>query len=142
MKTPRLLLLSLALFLIPVLSPGCTDQSANTRVNLNQEFTLAIGQSAEINGENLTVRFNDVVEDSRCPKNVTCIWAGRVSTIIDVTKDGKKEQTVLTEMGLTSDAAQQEYQTYLFKFRVDPYPEAGKQINKSDYRLALTVNKK
>ena len=134
-------LLLYLMIMLPVLS-GCTGSPAVTKPALGQEFSLAIGQSATIAGEDLTIGFKDVVEDSRCPKNVTCIWAGRVSCIIDVSQAGKTEQTVLTEPGLTGGTVPEEYRNYTFAFRVEPYPEAGKQIAKSDYRLFLTVNKR
>ena len=43
---------------------------------LDQEFTLSGGQEAAITGENLRLRFTDVVEDSRCPMRVECFWTG------------------------------------------------------------------
>lgn len=36
-----------------------------------------IGETANLGG-GLTVRPLDVIEDSRCPANVTCVWAGRL----------------------------------------------------------------
>jgi hypothetical protein len=38
--------------------------------------TAGLGQVAAING--LRVRPIEVVEDSRCPANVQCVWAGRL----------------------------------------------------------------
>ena len=38
--------------------------------------TAGLGQVARIDG--LTVRPLQVVEDSRCPINVVCVWAGRL----------------------------------------------------------------
>ena len=132
----------LCLIVVLLLLPGCTSNPAIARASLGQKFSLAIGQSAEITGEDLTVGFKDVVEDSRCPKNVTCIWAGRASCIVEIRQAGQTEQTVLTEPGLTFDAVGQQYRNYTFAFRVEPYPEAGKKIEKGDYRLVLSVNKK
>ena len=36
-----------------------------------------IGETADLGG-GLTVRPLEVIEDSRCPANVTCVWAGRL----------------------------------------------------------------
>jgi hypothetical protein len=106
-----------------------------------RNFTLAIGQSATIVDEKLGIKFLDVTEDSRCPKNVTCIWEGRVTCSLEVTKDGLKESVNLTQPGLTDAAAGQPLDGYTARFTVAPYPEAGKQIAKSDYRLRMTVSK-
>ena len=44
------------------------------------EVTLAVGETVEVSGVNLRVRFNRVLGDSRCPTNagVMCVWAGSV----------------------------------------------------------------
>lgn len=39
--------------------------------------SAGIGETADLGG-GLTVRLLAVVEDSRCPANVTCVWAGRL----------------------------------------------------------------
>lgn len=130
------------LMAILLLLAGCAGNPAIARASLGQKFSLAIGQSAEITGEDLAVGFKDVVEDSRCPKNVTCIWAGRAICIVEIRQAGQTEQTVLTEPGLTFDAVGQQYRNYTFAFRIEPYPETGKKIEKDDYRLVLSVSKK
>lgn len=43
---------------------------------LGQEFQVRVNGTAEIAGEPLTVTFENVVDDSRCPADVTCVWAG------------------------------------------------------------------
>ena len=36
-------------------------------VNLDQEFSLSPGQSTMIKGENLVIKFIEVISDGRCP---------------------------------------------------------------------------
>ena len=42
------------------------------------------------------LQLKKVVSDSRCPENVTCIWAGEVSAIVEVYSDKKfvEEKTI------------------------------------------------
>ena len=56
---------------------GCTKK----KVGLNVPFELKINQSAVVsaNGSSINVKFIQLVEESRCPPNVECIWAGRVA---------------------------------------------------------------
>jgi hypothetical protein len=136
-KFPLLGLVFTGLVLLLV---GCGG-GAQIRAALGQEFTLAIGQTAEITGENLKIKFLEVVEDSRCPSNVNCIWAGRVSAVVEIKDDGSPYKMVLTEPGLTDTPSQETYQGYLFSFHVTPYPEAGKKIARDEYRLSLIVDK-
>jgi hypothetical protein len=56
---------------------GCTKK----KVGPNVPFELKINQSAVVsaNGSSINVKFIQLVEESRCPPNVECIWAGRVA---------------------------------------------------------------
>jgi hypothetical protein len=57
--------------------------------NLDRELrtpgivSAGIGETADLGG-GLTVRPLEVKEDSRCPGNVTCVWAGRLVLRADV----------------------------------------------------------
>ncbi|MBM2831273.1 MAG: hypothetical protein HW414_325 [Dehalococcoidia bacterium] len=42
---------------------------------------------------------------------------------------------------MTYDAGNQVFKEYRLTFHVAPYPEAGRQISKDEYRLRLTVSK-
>jgi len=114
---------------------------AETVTALGQEVSLAPGQSAGITGENIKFRFERVTEDSRCPTGVVCIWAGQVSCLVQVVDASGTQTIALTAGGLTGDPGKTSYKNYALAFRVEPYPEAGKQIAAQEYRLRLTVSK-
>ena len=124
-----------------LLLPGCADSTGEYRVTLNQEFALSIGQRASITGENLQIKFQEVLEDSRCPKDVTCVWQGRVRCKVEIVTDGFSDYIVLTQPGLSDEPVEQTYKDYLITFRVQPYPEAGKTIDPGEYRLLLNLSK-
>jgi len=44
--------------------------------------TAGLGQAAEVNG--LRLRPLEVLEDSRCPARVQCVWAGQVRILVAV----------------------------------------------------------
>jgi len=113
----------------------------NLQVGLDEEFYLSVGQCAFITGEDLEVRFNEVIEDSRCPRGVICIWEGRVSCVIELAKKGSFYRMVLTEPSLTDEYTRERYEDYEIAFRVTPYPEAGKKIAIDTYRLHLIISK-
>jgi uncharacterized lipoprotein NlpE involved in copper resistance len=60
---------------------GCQNakeaRADDVEFNLNEAFALAGGQDATIAGETLRIRFDEVLEDSRCPVRVTCVWSGQ-----------------------------------------------------------------
>lgn len=45
-------------------------------VSLGEKFTLRAGQEAVIRDTDLRLRFSRVVQDSRCPIGVQCVWQG------------------------------------------------------------------
>jgi hypothetical protein len=56
--------------------------------------SAAIGQAATVNG--VRVRPVELLEDSRCPALVRCVWAGQVRLLVDVTRgDGAHQQREL-----------------------------------------------
>jgi hypothetical protein len=52
-----------------------------------------INQSANL-GDGLVVRPLAVVEDSRCPQNARCVWAGRLRLNVAVEGVGEREITL------------------------------------------------
>lgn len=123
--------------LVPLSLFGCAKSTEN-EFSLGQEFTLSAGQSVSIAGENLKIQFIEVINDSRCPINVTCIWEGRASCLVQFTQGDTAYKVVLTEPGLT-DRAEDMFQDYKVTFHLKPYPGEVENISKEDYQLQLTI---
>lgn len=126
----------LALFVLS----GCASP-VETSAGPGQQFSLAVGQQASITGEPLEVRFVRVISDSRCPQGATCIWQGEVSCQVEITYQGTAETMVLVQPGLTTTPSSTDFNDYHLEFNVQPYPQLGKETDKRDYRLQLTVVK-
>jgi len=126
--------------LVLLIVAGC-GPAADIFANPGITFTLAIGQSASLNGEDLDIRFVSVIGDSRCPAGVVCIWAGEASCMVEITYADKVFEKVLTQPGLT-EPAQADFANYTIAFDLKPYPEAGKKIKDEDYRLDLNIVRK
>jgi uncharacterized protein YcfL len=47
------------------------NSTSEIKANLGQEFALSINQSAQVEGENLQISFEDILEDSRCATGAT-----------------------------------------------------------------------
>lgn len=59
---------------------ACAGSPTGPTTSLRTEFTLAPADVMRVDGTSLTVRFNDVSRDSRCPADALCIQLG-ASTI-------------------------------------------------------------
>ena len=129
----------ITILILPLAACGSTP--TEVYADPGEEFSLSIGQSAALKGQALRITFEDVIEDSRCPSDVTCIWAGRVSCIIKLVDGSSPYRMVLTESGLTDQYTRETYRKYQLAFQVRPYPEAGQSIRRDEYRLQLIVSK-
>ncbi len=135
-------LVLLVIVFVALLPASSACRLGDTEASLGQQFSLAIGQGAQITGENLKISFKEVIEDSRCARDVICIWEGRVISLLEITQDGTSQEIVLTQPGLTDQPAVETHSGYRFTFGVEPYPEeADKQIKSGEYRLLLTISK-
>jgi hypothetical protein len=133
-------LISATLLIIGIITLiGCKTTTPVGTEKLGQEFQLAIGQTATFSDADLKVKFDEVIEDSRCPGDVVCFWAGRVSGIIEITIANQSNKTVLTQTGLSEGYANTQYKQYTIQFRVEPYPRTDAKIKNSDYRLWLLI---
>jgi len=132
----------LVIVLVALLPASSACWLGDTEASLGQQFSLAIGQGAQITGENLKISFKEVIEDSRCARDVTCVWEGRVVSLLEITRDGAVTEITLIQPGLTDQPAAGSHQGYSFTFGIEPYPEeADKPIKSGEYRLLLAVSK-
>jgi hypothetical protein len=131
------LLLISSLFSVVSWSCNFTDDVA---ASLGQEFTLPVGETASIEGESLTIKFIEVISDSRCPEGVECIWEGEAQCRLHFKVAGSPAEMVIVQPG-GGAAARDYFIQYKIDFRLEPYPQEGQQIAPSDYQLVMTVTK-
>lgn len=126
---------------------GCgldpTAAADPVEAELNTEFVLPGGQEATIRGEDLRLRFVDVLEDSRCPTQVECFWTGQARIVVDINAAGSNP--VSAEFN-TNPAPGQNVTTatvgdLTVELRsLEPYPETVEQsIPLGDYQAVLYV---
>ena len=139
-KLVRLLYLLIFSPIVLISLFGCTRNQVDAAVGVGEIFTIGVGQSARINGEDMIIKFDEVIGDSRCPQNVTCVWAGVASSRVTIIYKGVNYALALNQPGLT-DQAKEVFIDYTLSFSLNPYPIAGKEISPKDYRLTMTVTK-
>ena len=80
-------------------TPDASQLPEHIRMDLEQRdaalrepgvVAAGIGQTADL-GNGLRVRPLEVVEDSRCPQNARCVWAGRLRVRVHVEGVGERE---------------------------------------------------
>lgn len=62
---------------------------------LGDSVTLEVGQTAIFDDRGVAVTFVRLVEDSRCPIGVTCVWEGDAAVLVRVDTDAESTEEVL-----------------------------------------------
>ena len=130
-------LLVLAAFAI--VGTGCSSPASPSRPDLHATVTLAPGESASLGGS-VSIGFNSVVNDSRCPADVVCIQGG--DALVHIRVPGEVD-TVDYELhtGDTSRASVAHGAARIELLELQPYPFSSKTIAPEDYRATLRVTR-
>lgn len=120
------------------LTTACDENTpVGPSVSLNQEFTLAPGQTAAVQDTSLRVQFLRVSGDSRCPADVLCIQGGDALVHVRISNGGSSEyefhtgdesRAVITHSGLNISLV-----------NLQPYPFSSRTIPPDEYRAIMRV---
>ena len=129
---------TLPLLLLILLTIG--QDSIATKVDLGNEFKIKNGEEVVVRGEKLRITFSSVVNESRCPDGVACVWAGNASIAIEVSKKNRKK--VLAALNTLSEPKEIPYKGFKIRLvALDPYPSIKTPIDPKDYEATLIITK-
>lgn len=102
---------------------------------------VKLGQSAGF--ENQSVQFAKVISDSRCPKNVTCVWAGEAKVLINIFKNEVlvESREIVLAPGTEVEPLLSLENKKVGIYSLDPYPNAKTPKTNKKYVLNLIVAK-
>lgn len=107
-------------------------------VEVGEAFDLAVGQRVRVGDGGLVVGFRGVREDSRCPVDVTCVWAGdaAVALSLAIGQGGARTATLHTHLEPRAVRA-----AGLMVRVVDLAPEvvSTRRIDPADYVVTLVA---
>lgn len=90
------------------------------------------------------LKLKNVLNDSRCPEGVTCIWAGEVSVVVEVYKDKQfvEEKTLLFNIKNRNENLnwfQNYYSKKITSIEVLPYPKQEKKVALKKQYIAVVL---
>ena len=112
-------------------APATKTAALSQEIQLSQHEHVEYGQQAE-----LDVEFVRVVDDSRCPKDATCVWAGEVNVQL-ATRVGAAE-AVMHEIKAGQSASVGPYR--LSVLAVGPERISTQPISPQAYRVTVKVD--
>ena len=122
---------------IAMVCAGCSGISTQPgHTPLGQPFDLRSGGSAALE-RGLTITFDRVVADSRCPMDALCIWAGDAVVALSISGGAGGPVTRELHTYLESEASYPGYSIKLLALA--PYPRSDRTIRPSEYVATLTV---
>lgn len=153
---PRFVILLLAI--VCFAGSGCRDFTVDTEkdnedlpgfrqftVSGSDPFEISVGDTAFIEGTDLSIYFSHLLSDSRCPANVQCIQAGEAQIFMELySGDQSSLQVVALIPGMVptphlgNDVVQfQDYRLQLLQ--LSPYPVNGDEnYDESDYTALVS----
>jgi hypothetical protein len=113
--------------------------AAGSDAVLGRKFKIKYGQELTLEGQELKVKFASLLDDSRCPADVTCHWAGDAKILIGMRRATAEEARIeLHTLGTHSE----KYQQYEIRLvALDPYPRTDVERKQSDYVATLLITK-
>ena len=135
MTMTRRCMLALLAATLAACSPDAPSQA---RSDLPATVVLEPGVAVSVAGTDLELRLIGIMSDSRCPRDVTCVWAGEVQLRLSVRSGNTPalEHEVVAGNTLPVGA-------YLIDVeKVEPEPVENKKISARDYRATIRVDAK
>lgn len=123
--------LTLLVFLFAANS--CQNITSPDEYQLGEEFELKFGEQASLENGKLLITFKEVLEDSRCPEGVTCVWAGNAQIVL-----------ILNDIEATLNTYLEQQQRNVTGYHIKlksliPYPVYEEVIEKETYVASLVV---
>ena len=78
---------------------SAAQQEQQRTAQAGDTVSLAIGDRVSFPQTGAAVRFDSVLADSRCPKDVVCVWAGSVRARLSISDSSRVARTVDLESG-------------------------------------------
>jgi len=104
-----------------------------------KSLLVKVDQEKTVSGTRIKVKFIELIEDSRCPVDVNCVWAGNAKIKLRFSK-GSDEEVV--ELNTTLKPQTIQFGGYRFKLAgLTPRPRSNVRISRLGYVAALTADK-
>jgi len=107
------------------------------KARLAVPFDLFVGQSARLGA--VEIQFVGIQEDSRCPTDVDCIWAGNVVVVLRVYQEREGVEVLLNTNSVVGPTAVKLDKYNLELEKVRPMPVSTQAISESEYVITLVV---
>lgn len=125
-----------ALAVAVIVQAGCRTESHTAP--LDDEFTIRSNASVTIDRSALNIRLLGVLNDSRCARDVVCVWSGNAEVLLEARQDGAVDTLRLNTHIEPRQALAGRYLVHLVGLA--PEPRSDRAIDPAEYRVTLRVS--
>jgi hypothetical protein len=120
-------------------APATPATPASAQPEADTLASLHIGESVTPPKSTTTITFTEVADDSRCPTNVTCVWAGDAAVTLRVQPAKGAAEVVTLHTGLANGQSATAAGLRLRLERLEPRPTFGKTLDRSTYVATIAI---
>ncbi|MGH9457048.1 MAG: hypothetical protein ACRD2J_05340 [Thermoanaerobaculia bacterium] len=128
----RFVLLTIALTL------GCATAADMPVVSPGDSMRLAMTDAVRVEPPGIVVQFAAVVADSRCPRDVTCVWAGDAEIALRVSSDDGGAADLRLHTNVEPRSATFEGVRFTLA-ELEPLPAAGSTPRQAEYVATVEI---
>lgn len=112
---------------------------AQTETTKTPQIVFKLGLGKTVTNNEIKIQFEEVLEDSRCPKDVQCVWAGQAKVKLSVSGPNMPNETLELILGKKDKDVLCIVDGYVFKvLNLAPYPETS---NSEEKKYVLSILK-
>ena len=131
-------------FLAPLLTvslaAGCGGIGDVFEPGQAQTVVLGVGEQAQTADGNLSILFVEVSDDSRCPTDVACVWAGNGQVVIQLEPMGASPVDEVLNTNQAVGPGEIVFRGYSFELvSLSPLPLSTIPIPPADYKAMLRI---
>ncbi len=108
---------------------------------LGAQFELGVAETIRLESTGRSLSLEGVTADSRCPEDVTCVWAGEVTAVFAVLRDDATQAHIEVTLGPNTDATVSFDSFALTLVAVSPQPRTSTPIAPEDYVASVIVER-
>ena len=120
-----------------LLAGACSHAPTTPSVPIGTPFRISVGHSVRVAG--VTLGLDEVTEDSRCPADVVCVWAGtaRLKAWVQAAGEARRELELKTfpRQPLLIEGWSIDVQA------LEPFPYSNVRIDPKGYVATLVVTR-
>lgn len=111
-------------------------------VAFGQEFTLGVGDTVAFDGDHTVMKFERVIQDSRCPSDVVCVQMGDATVEVYLTTPALSLGKHALTISGAGDPLSITVEGYTIKLiSLEPYPTSA-GVGAGEYTATFVVTKK